>query len=173
MAIAEALAADLVLTNGVLMPMDGTTARPGGVAVKGERILWVGSDDEVAELTGPRTERIDLGGRTVLPGLVDTHVHLAGCATASLRVDVRDFYDPSVRSVQDIQARIREQAERTPPGEWVLARGSPLQDYRLFEERLPTQAELDEVTPRNPSYVTFGSHILVANTLALREKGIA
>jgi predicted amidohydrolase YtcJ len=172
MTLIEALAADLVLTNGVVLPMDGTYARPGAIAIKGDRILWVGSDDEVGELTGPHTERIDVGGRTLLPGLVDTHVHLAGCATASLRVDVRDFYDPSVRSVRDIQARIRDQAASTPPGEWVIARGSPLQDYRLLEERLPTRAELDEVTPMHPSYVTFGSHILVANTRALREKGI-
>jgi predicted amidohydrolase YtcJ len=108
----------------------------------------------------------------VLPGLVDTHVHLAGCATQSLAVDVRDFYDPTIRSTRDIQARIREEASRTPPGEWIVARGSPLQDYRLLEERIPTGAELDEVAPQHPCYVTFGSHVLVANKLALQAKGI-
>jgi predicted amidohydrolase YtcJ len=152
--------------------MDGSYAHPGGIAIKGDRILWVGSDDEVGELAGPRTERIDLHGRTLLPGVVDTHVHLAGCATSSLNVDVRDFYDPSIRSVQQITARIAERARQTPVGEWVVARGSPLQDYRMLEERLPTRAEMDEAAPQHPAYVTFGAHVLVANTLALQAKGI-
>jgi predicted amidohydrolase YtcJ len=172
MAVAEALAPDLVLTNGNVFPMDGGRARPGGVAIKGDHILWVGSDDEVRELAGPRTERIDVRGRAILPGLVDTHVHLAGCATRSLSVDVRDFYDQSIRSVQDIQARIRAEVAKTPPGQWIVARGSPLADYRLLEERLPSRAELDAIAPEHPCYVTFGSHILVANTPALKAKSI-
>jgi predicted amidohydrolase YtcJ len=172
MALADALAPDLLLTNGTVFRMDGSPAQPGAVAIKGDCILWVGSDEQVRELAGPRTERIDVRGRPILPGLVDTHVHLAGCATRSLSVDVRDFYDPSIRSVGDIQARIRTEVARTPPGQWIVARGSPLQDYRLMEERLPSRAELDEVAPQHPCYVTFGSHILVANTPALRARGI-
>jgi predicted amidohydrolase YtcJ len=172
MAVVDALAPDLVLMNGQVFPMDGGQARPGGVAIKGDRILCVGSDDELSELAGPRTERMDVRGRAILPGLVDTHVHLAGCATRSLSVDVRDFYDPSIRSVQDIQARIREEVARTPPGQWIVARGSPLADYRLLEERLPSRAELDAIAPQHPCYVTFGSHILIANTPALNARDI-
>ncbi len=72
MTLAEALAPDLVLTNGTIFPMDGSPARPGAVAIKGERILWVGSDDEVRDLASPRTERIDVRGRPILPARART-----------------------------------------------------------------------------------------------------
>ncbi len=72
MTLAEALAPDLVLTNGTIFPMDGSPARPGAVAIKGERILWVGSDDEVRDLASPRTERIDVRGRQILPARART-----------------------------------------------------------------------------------------------------
>jgi predicted amidohydrolase YtcJ len=172
MAVANALAPDLILTNAQLLPMDGTEPRPGAVAIKGDRILAVGAADEVADLAGPRTEQLDLGGRSLLPGLADIHVHLASDAGRSLAVEVRDFYDPAIRSTRDIQARIRERAAQTPPGQWVVGRGAPLQDYRLLEERLPTRAELDEAAPSHPAYVTFGAHVIIANTLALQARGI-
>lgn len=58
------------------------------------------------------------------------------------------------------------------PGRWIIARGSPLADCRLAEQRLPTRAELDAAAPRNPTYISFGAHVVIANTLALRERGI-
>jgi predicted amidohydrolase YtcJ len=63
-------------------------------------------------------------------------------------------------------------AQSTPPGQWIVARGSPLADFRLHERRLPTMADLDYAVPHNPTYISFGAHVIIANTLALRECGI-
>jgi predicted amidohydrolase YtcJ len=172
MTVADSLAVDLILVNGNLLTMDSRSDRAQALAIKGDRILAVGTNQEIEALAGPRTERVDLDGRTALPGLADVHVHLASDAALARAVEVRDFYDPAVRSVVDIQALIREGAARTPAGQWVIARGSPMQDFRLAEKRYPTGAELDDAAPLNPCYVTFGAHVLVANSLALQDKGI-
>jgi predicted amidohydrolase YtcJ len=74
--------------------------------------------------------------------------------------------------VEALMTRMGQWAASTPPGQWIVARGSPLADFRLHERRLPTQAELDGALLRNPAYVSFGAHVVIANTLALRERGV-
>jgi predicted amidohydrolase YtcJ len=87
-------------------------------------------------------------------------------------VECRDLYDPGIDSVEALVTRMGQWAASTPPGQWIVARGSPLADFRLHERRLPTQAELDGALPRNPAYVSFGAHVIIANSLALRERGV-
>lgn len=164
---------DLILTNGRILTMDAADTRAEAIAVKDDRILAVGTTDEIAELAGPRTERIDLRGRTALPGLADIHVHLASDASRKAdAVEARDFYVPSIRSILDIQEVIASKSAQTPPGEWLTVLGSPMQDMRLAEGRLPTRGDLDAAAPDHPAYVTFGAHSLVANSLALHTKGV-
>jgi predicted amidohydrolase YtcJ len=168
----DALSADLILVNGRVLTMDAGNTVAQAVAIADGKILAVGTNQEIEALAGSRTEGIDLQGRTTLPGLADIHVHLASDAGKSSAVEVRDFYDPGIRSVGDLQDRIRRRAIQCSPDEWIIATGSPMQDFRLAEHRLPTRDELDEVAPDNPSYVSFGAHVIVANSRALHEKGV-
>jgi predicted amidohydrolase YtcJ len=173
MAQDEAWRADLVLSNGRVLTMDRLDSVAEAVAVKGDRILAVGSTSEIDALVGSRTERVDLQGRTALPGLADVHVHLASDATRKAdAIEARDFYVPSIRSIADIQEVISARTAHVPPGTWLTVLGSPMQDLRLVERRLPTRQELDAAAPDHPMYVTFGAHSTVANTLALRLKGV-
>src|SRR5579884_889666 len=167
------LAPDLVLTGGRVLTMDAQNSVAQAVAIRDGRILAVGADDDVLRLAGDGTEVIDLDGRPTLPGLTDCHVHLASDAGRAVNAaECRDFYDPSIRTVPDILDRLREQAQNTPPGQWVVGRGSPLQDFRLGEGRLPTKAELDAAAPNNPCWISFGAHVIVTNSLAIKERGI-
>jgi predicted amidohydrolase YtcJ len=169
----DALSADLLLINGRVLTMDAHDSVAQAVAVKDGKIIAVGATAEIEPLAGTSTQVIDLDGRTALPGLTDCHVHLASDSGRAVEsVECRDLYDPSIDSVAAIVSRLRQWATSTPPGQWIVARGSPLADYRLREGRLPTKAELDAATPRNPAYISFGAHVAIANTLALQERGI-
>jgi predicted amidohydrolase YtcJ len=173
MAERGALAPDLVLTGGRVLTMDPRNSEAQALAMRDGRIVAVGADDDVLRLAGDGTEVIDLDGRPALPGLTDCHVHLASDAGRSVNAaECRDFYDPSIRTVPDLIDRLREQAQNTAPGQWVVGRGSPLQDFRLGEGRLPTKEELDTAAPNNPCWISFGAHVIVTNSLAIKERGI-
>ena len=167
------LAADLVIVNGRVLTMDARHATVEAVALRDGKIVAVGASREIEPLAGASTQVIDLDGRTAMPGLTDCHVHLASDASRAVEaVECRDLYDASIDSVSAIVSRIRQWAGSTPPGQWIIARGSPLADCRLRERRLPSRGELDAAAPRNPIYISFGAHVVIANTLALRERGI-
>ena len=167
------LAADLILVNGRVLTMDARSSVAEAVAMRDGKIVGVGASREIEPLAGVSTQVIDLDGRTALPGLTDCHVHLASDASRAVEaVECRDLYDAAIDSVAAIVSRIRQWAGSTPPRQWIVARGSPLADCRLAERRLPTRAELDSAAPRNPTYISFGAHVVIANTLALRERGI-
>jgi len=167
MAVHHALAADLLLINGRVLTMDVHDSVAQAVAMRDGKIVAVGTNAEVEALAGASAQVIDLDGRTAMPGLTDCHVHLASDSSRSVEsVECRDLYDPSIDSVEALVTRMGQWAASTPPGQWIVARGSPLADFRLHERRLPTQAELDGALPRNPAYVSFGAHVIIANTLA-------
>jgi len=162
----------LIIKNGRLWTMNEQRPYAEALAVYGRDIVAVGSNAEIESLAGPGTEVIDVGARVVIPGLADIHVHLIQDAADADAVEVRDFYDPRVRSVKDILTKIRARAATVPSGRWIHGNGSPMQDDRLVEKRLPAKAELDSAAPNNPCYVNFGAHVLVANSLALKMTGI-
>jgi predicted amidohydrolase YtcJ len=167
-----ALSPDLILTNGTVLTADGTNSRAEAVAVYNGRIGAVGSTRDIDGLADGRTKMIDLKGRTVLPGLTDPHVHFAdGGAAMMNRTDCRDFYS-NVRSIPQIMEKIREQANSQAPGSWVVAHGSPMQDFRMPEGRFPNRHELDQASPNNPVSINFGAHITIANSKALELAGI-
>ncbi|PYM13952.1 MAG: amidohydrolase [Candidatus Rokuibacteriota bacterium] len=173
MTIHDALAADLLLVNGRVLTMDEHDAVHEAVAVRDGKIVAVGSTRGLEPLAGAATRIIDLDGRTAMPGLADCHVHLASDASRAVdAVECRDLYDPSIDSVRAIESRIRRWATATAPGQWIVARGSPLADCRLAERRLPTRAELDRAAPEHPVYISFGAHVVIANTRALVECGV-
>jgi predicted amidohydrolase YtcJ len=173
MATRTMLAADLILLNGRVLTMNARHAAVEAVALRDGKIVAVGASVEIESLAGASTQMIDLDGRTAIPGLTDCHVHLASDASRAVEaVECRDLYDSAIDSVAAIVSRIREWAGSTPPGQWIVARGSPLADCRLEERRLPTRAELDAAAPKNPTYISFGAHVVIANTPALRDRGI-
>jgi predicted amidohydrolase YtcJ len=173
MALHDVLSVDLVLINGRVLTMDAHDTVAQAVAVRDGKIVAVGSNAAIEPLAGASTQVIDLDGRTSIPGLTDCHVHLASDSGRSVEsVECRDLYDPSIDSVAAIVSRLRQWVASTPPGQWILGRGSPLADFRLKEGRLPMKTELDTAAPRNPTYLSFGAHVVIANTLALQERGV-
>src|SRR5579872_2870112 len=163
--------ADTVLLNGNVLTLDRAGSSAQALAIRDGRIVAIGANADVQPLIAADTRVVDLDGRTAMPGVVDCHVHLASDAAVDQAVEVRDFYT-EISSVREILHRMRQASLSMPPGEWIVGRGCPMQAYRLAERRLPTKDELDEFVPMHPSFVTFGAHILVANTLALQEKGV-
>jgi hypothetical protein len=160
----------LVLVNGsVFTARPGEPARPGGVAIAGDRIVAVGSDEAVRAAAPADARVIDLGGRSVLPGFVDAHNHLAFTGAELASVDVRS---PAVASIADLVARLADAAERTPDGEWIRAVGMNPETYP--DGRLPTRWDLDAATRVHPVLVQHMSgHHALANSRALEERRLS
>ena len=163
---------DVILFNGRIRSF----ARDGSIyealACAGGRIVSIGRSDEVRRLAGPDSAEIDLRGRPVIPGLTDTHVHLSEKGTAEMElVDCRDFYT-EVHSVADILERLARRGAETPKGSWIVAHGSPMQDFRLADRRFPDKHDLDRAVPDHLVSISFGAHITVANSKALAAASI-
>ncbi len=156
----------LVLINGNIVTMDPARPRAQAVAIFEGRFLAVGTNAEVMRLAGPLTRRIDLGHRTVVPGFIDAHSHPASSGLMHLtRIDC------DLRSIEAIQAAVRERATRTPAGEWVL--GFKYDDTKTREGRALLKADLDQAAPHHPVLVEHrGGHTAYGNTLAFDKAGI-
>ena len=162
--------ADLALVNGKIVTVDDLDSIQEAVAVKFGRILAVGSRGDIDALIGEGTQVIDLGGRTVIPGLIDSHGHIIR-EGAVRRINVDLSQEAGVRSIADLQARLAERAAETPPGEWVT--GYQEDDSKLAERRHPTRWELDEASREHPIIIsTVGGHFSMANTTAFETAGV-
>ncbi len=163
---------DLILFNGKIRSLAPSGAVDEAVACAGGRIVARGKSDEIRRLAGLDTQSVDLKKRTAIPGLTDTHVHLSEKGTAEKEyVDCRDFYT-DVHSVPDILERLAKRASELPKGSWIVAHGSPMQDFRLKDKRFPDRNDLDRVLPDYPVSISFGAHITVGNSKALALAGI-
>ena len=156
--------ADLILHNSKIVSVDAKFGVYEAVAIQGGKISRVGSSQEVlAAERGPQTEVIDLQGRTVLPGLIDSHVHAVEAGLSEFRGPL-----PPLNSFEAIQNYIRQKARTTPKGQWIIVpRAFPT---RLREMRMPTREVLD-VTTEHPVMLD-ASYVVVANSLALKISGI-
>jgi predicted amidohydrolase YtcJ len=163
--------ADLIVRNAKVTTLgDDGGAVAEAVAVRGERFAAVGGEAEVMRLAGEGTRVVDAGGRRVIPGLSDSHLH---AIRGGLHFNLELRWD-GVGSLARGLEMIREQADRTPQGQWVRVMGgwSP---YQFTERRMPTVAELNKVAPRMPVLVLFGySQVLLnrAGTVALGRPGV-
>jgi predicted amidohydrolase YtcJ len=158
------ISADIVLRDGEVMTLDDRSTVARSVAIGDERILAVGSEADA--LIGPGTQVIELGGRTVIPGLFDSHIHTMGGALNELAVSLE-----TARSIADVQAAFAARAAETPPGKWLLG-GSGWHESQLAEGRLPVRQELDALTGSNPVMLRRGGHVVVVNSAALALAGI-
>ena len=157
----------LILYNGNIRTFATETSTCEALACTGSRVVASGDSDDIRRLAGPDTQTIDLKGRTAIPGLTDTHVHLSEKGTAEMElVDCRDFY-VDVSSVADILQRLANAAASAPKGSWIVAHGSPMQDFRISDKRFPDKHDLDRAVSSHPVSISFGAHVTIGNSLAL------
>jgi len=155
--------AEMVLTNGKILTVDARDSVAQAMAITGGRIVAVGAADQIKSRIGPATQVIDLHGRTVTPGLLDSHVHFQE-VDALYTIDLSDL---AIKKMDDVLARVREQVSRLKPGEWVRGRG--WDEGKLAEKRAVYASDLDKVAPDNPVWLTHASgHFGVANSYAMR-----
>ena len=136
--------------------------RAEAMAIREDKILAVGSAAEVMKSKGPQTKVLDLGGRFVMPGFNDAHMHLTEAGFKKLTVDLT-----GTRSLQEFQDRIRKRLQTAEPMEWITGSGW---DETLWQgSQLPTRGDIDEITSEHPVFVMrIDGHVAVANTLALK-----
>lgn len=160
--------ATLALINGKIVTVDSENSIHEAVAVKENMIIRVGSNNDVNSLIDSKTNVIDLNGKTVLPGFIDSHVHAFGAG----RLKVQEKMEVDIKyanSVSEVLELIRAKAKETPKGEWVIGWGYTWSRFK--EKRVPTAKELDQAAPDNPVLLKFSAYG-AANSLALELAGV-
>lgn len=156
---------ELILHNGNVLTVDSAGTIAQAVAVKGDRIQAVGTDEAVVALKGVGTQTIDLQGRTMTPGMIDSHLHLGYMEVFDSMVP---FNPPEIKGIDDLLNKLAGIVTQTPEGEWIQGYYMILQDGNK-----PTRDYLDQVSPKHPVWVMHQSgHFGYANSVALERAGI-
>ncbi|HWG91535.1 MAG TPA: amidohydrolase [Candidatus Thermoplasmatota archaeon] len=160
------LHADLVVVNARILTMDPAKPQAEALALRGGRLVAVGSRAEAEALKGPGTEVIDAGGRVLLPGFVDAHTHLVQYGMQLLRLNLG-----TVRSVEECLERVKERAQMTMQGGWVV--GHSWDEMKWDRPLVPTREQLDRIAPDKPVVlIRVDIHSVVVNSEALRRAGM-
>jgi predicted amidohydrolase YtcJ len=160
------LRADLIIVNANVRTMDKSNPQAQAFAVLGGRIVAVGSSAEIKQLAGSNTKTIDAGGKLVLPGFNDAHVHFLDGGAGLSSVDLRDAKTP-----QEFVERIKNFAARAPKNRWILNGNWDHENWT--PNALPTAAMIDAVTPDNPVFINrLDGHMALANSAALKLAGV-
>jgi predicted amidohydrolase YtcJ len=163
-AAARGQAPDLILHHGKIATVDRAFSVTQALAIRGDRIVQVGTNDAILATQGDATKLVDLSGKLVLPGLIDSHTHPTGAAMHEF-----DHPIPDMETIADVLAYIKSRAAELPAGEWISVRQIFI--TRLKEQRYPTRAELDAAAPKHPVVFSTGPDSML-NTLAMKESGI-
>jgi predicted amidohydrolase YtcJ len=156
---------DLILHNGKVLKVDSANTIAQALAVKGDRIQVVGTNDEVNALKGDSTQVVDLKGRVLTPGMIDSHLHLGYMEVFDNMIP---FIPPEIKGIDDFLNKLADVVAQTPEGEWIECYFMLLQDGNR-----PTRDYLDQVSPKHPVWVVHQSgHFGFANTVALDLAGI-
>ncbi len=159
--------ADLILRNGKIVTVDRAFSIKQAVAISGGRVITVGTDRDMRPLTGPATRVIDLGGRTVIPGLIDSHIH---ATEAGLSWDAELHWEMT-RTLADGMRQIAAATQAKPAGSWIVVSGGWV-PTQFAERRFPSRAELDAIAPRHPVYIQYLRQGALLNSAALDALGI-
>ena len=159
-------APDLVLINGKVLTLDEQSTVTEAVAVREGKILATGSSASIKSLAGARTRVLDVSGKTVIPGLIDTHAHFKAAGLADYVVNMS-----RAKTVAEALEAIKAFAARKKPGEWIVG-GAWHPPSQLAEKRYLTRQEIDSVAPDNPVYLRTVGHFSMANTMALQKVGV-
>ena len=157
---------ELILINGRIATVDRSRPFAEAVAIQNGRFISVGSNEEIMRLRASNTETIDLGGRTVIPGLNDSHMHPI---RGGLNYNMELRWD-GVPSLADAMRMLKEQAQRTPPPQWLRVIGG-WTEFQFAERRMPTLEEINQAAPDTPVFVLHLYDRAFLNRAALRAVG--
>lgn len=159
--------ASVIVTHARIYTVDRAQPWAEALAISGDTLVAVGSEDQIAPFRGPSTRVIDAGGRLVLPGFVDCHVHFLSGSTSLTQVPLA-----GAKSVAEVQQRVKKYAAEHPGAGWILGRGW---DYSIFgPEALPNKKDLDAILPNRPALLTaYDGHTTWANSKALQMAGVS
>jgi predicted amidohydrolase YtcJ len=173
--VKELLPADLIIINGKVVTVDSSFSISQAVAVKGDKIIAVGTNSEIQTLAGKRTNTIDLKGATMLPGMNDIHCHISDWSLSRPPM-MLDLRFPLVRSIADIVRMIKKKAAEVKPGEWIRGEGWDagfLEECKADPGRLISKEDLDQGAPDIPVYLSeYSGHRIVVNSRLLELAGI-
>ena len=164
--------ANLVIKGGRIYTVNSSNDVVEGIAVTGDRITFVGSNDEVTEYIDADTEVIELGGKTLTPGLIEGHGHLMGVGYNELNLNLSD-----VRSYDEMIEQVKRAVAKSEPGEWIVGRGWHQDKWEVKPEILvkgfPVHKALSDVSPDNPVFLRHASgHAAFANSKAMEVSGV-
>ena len=158
--------ADLIFRNGRVYTANDRAPQAEAVAVKGSRIVFVGSNSAANRFTGPATRVIDLKGGFLYPGFTDAHVHLSGVGAREMTLNLE-----GTNTLEDFLARVKARVDQSRPGQWVTGRGWIETFWK--PPVFPTRQDLDRIAPNNPVVLTRADgHASIANSAALRLANI-
>jgi predicted amidohydrolase YtcJ len=158
--------ADLALVDGNIITMDSVQPSAEAVAIKKDMIVKVGTNKEISSWIGKDTKVIDLQGRTVVPGLIDAHIHVADYGKFLTWLDLK-----AADSIQELQRRLRERGQKIPEGRWII--GSGWEQTRFAEKHIPNRMDLDEASPHNPTILYHEcGRVCLVNSKALESAGV-
>src|SRR3954471_10284170 len=155
---------DLILHHGKIVTVDSSFSIREAISISNGKIQQIGSNADILKTRGAKTEIVDLHGRMVLPGLMDSHAHPADASVIEF-----DHPIPDMETITDVLAYIRERARVVPAGSWIEVHQVFI--TRLKEQRYPTRAELDAAAPQHPVIFATGPDCAL-NTLAMKASGI-
>ena len=156
---------DTILYNANVITVNPNKPTAQAIAILGERVVAIGENNQILKLANSTTRKIDIAGKTVVPGFIDAHSHPASSGLSHLRnVDI------DLRSIEEIKKAIHERSKSTPPGEWIL--GFKYDDTKIKEGRLINKNDLDEAAPNHPVRIKHrGGHSNYVNSMALKLMG--
>jgi predicted amidohydrolase YtcJ len=162
--MARAEDVDLLLTNGNVYTVTEKQPKAEAVAVKANRIVFVGSNDDAKRFHAARI--VDLHGGTVVPGFTDSHCHIFGIGEREMQFNME-----GINSLEDFLARVKDRVDKTSPGKWIVGRGWIETFWK--PPQFPTRQDLDKIAPNNPVFLTRADgHASIANSAALKIAGI-
>lgn len=154
--------AAIVFINGNIYTMNQRQPHAEAIAVKGDRILFVGTNVDAKKYQTPEARTIDLGGKTVVPGMTDAHCHIFGIGERELTLNLE-----GTNTLEQFLTKVKERVSKTEPGKWIIGRGWIETFWK--PPQFPTRTDLDKIAPDNPVWLTRADgHAAVANSAALR-----